>query len=80
MRIKKRGAAYHRAPLYGKSFLRRHAPKLRLQVQLKHTLNQDHYVVAEYLAQRLVYLRRAGLASQAIPELRLNHAHLGFAL
>jgi hypothetical protein len=46
-------------------------PELRLKVQLVHRLNQTTDVVAEYLAQRFVDLRRAGLAPKAIPELRL---------
>jgi hypothetical protein len=33
-------------------------PKLRLQVQLKHALNEATDVVAEHLAQGFVYLRR----------------------
>jgi hypothetical protein len=43
-------------------------PKLRLEVQFKHALNQAADVVAENFAQRFVDLRRFGLASQRIPE------------
>src|ERR1041385_178995 len=53
-------------------------PKLRLQIQLKHALNQTTDVVAEYLAKRLVDLRRLCLTPQRIPELRLYHVERAF--
>ena len=65
-------------PVSGAFILRNLFPKLRLQVQLVHALNQAADVVAKDFAQRLVDLRRAGLTPKRVTELRLNHVESGF--
>ena len=58
--------------------LRRLAPKLRLQSQLEHALNQTADVVAKYFAKCLVDLRPLRFASQKVAELRLDHVERRF--
>src|ERR1041384_7505091 len=53
-------------------------PKLRLEVQFKHGLNQDHDVMAQHLAECFIDLRRLGFASEAIAKLCLDHHERGF--
>ena len=57
------------------AFLR---PKIRLDIQFKHRLNQATEVMTENLAEGFVDLRRFGFASQRIAKLCLDHAECRF--
>src|SRR6266705_2234059 len=55
-----------------------HVPKLRLDVQLKHALNEATKVMRENLAERLVNLSCLGFTAERVSEFRLYHAERRF--
>jgi len=55
-------------------------PENRLNSKFVHFVDQDHQIVAEPFAQRLVDHRYVCLAPDQIPELPLNHTEGGFGV
>lgn len=52
--------------------------KTRVNSEFAHLVDQDHQIVAEHFAQRLVDHRHVRLAAKAVPKLPLHHAEGGF--